>query len=587
MKKKLLLCFIFFAAFSYAQVLPSNRSADWSLAGYKGVIPDYSIVLDITAYGGLGDSTSANDAAFTSAVNSLSGANGIIYFPPGTYLFQSSISLRSGLIVRGAASDSTTLKFDLGAGNSSNCISISGSSSTITSLLTANAIKDSLTIDVTDGSNFAAGDYLKLSFNDSSLLFSSWAYGTIGQVIKIASVTANKIMLQSPLRLSYDLAKNPKITKLNMITGVGIECLKIHRADATIGQTSNIYYNYAAQCWISGIESYLCNYAHVELNSSTNLSITGSYFYDAHAYGGGGQGYGVLCHATSGECLIENNIFKHLRHAMLLQSGANGNVFGYNYSISPYWIETSLPSNSAGDMVLHGNYPYVNLFEGNIGQNIVIDDSHGKNGSYNTFFRNRADLYGIFMNNSPASDNQNFIGNEVTNTGFTMGLYYLNGTGHFQHGNNVKGTIYSSGTNTLMDSSYYAASVPAFFANQPNWPAIGIPNALSTGTIPAKERYLLAKYTTCSTLITTNTDRISFLEELQVFPNPSNGLLYINSNYSSPVKVSIYDYTGRSAGQYDITRSQTINIISFPKGIYIVKGTTDQRNYLPIKLVVQ
>ncbi|MES2592125.1 MAG: T9SS type A sorting domain-containing protein [Bacteroidota bacterium] len=584
MKYKLLLCFILVSFLSFGQVLPSTRAVNWSLAGYRGTIPNYSTVVDITAYGGLGDSTSANDAALTNAVNALSGADGIIYFPAGIYLFNAPVNLRSGLILRGAAPDSTRLKFDLG--NSSNAISISGSSSTTTALLTSNGIKDSSYIYVDDASGFTAGDYLKLSFNDSSLVFSNWAYGTVGQIIKIAAIAANKIILESPLRLSYDLLKNPKVTKLNMVTGVGIECLKVHRADATPGQTSTIVYTYAAQCWISGIESNLCNFGHIELNNSTNISVKGSYFHDAHAYGGGGQGYGILCQVTTGECLFENNIFKHLRHSMLLQTGANGNVFGYNYSLAPFWTEPSLPSNSAGDMVLHGNYPYSNLFEGNIGQNIVVDDSHGKNGPYNTFFRNRAELYGIFLSNNPASDNQNFIGNEVTNTGFTMGLYYMNGTGHFQHGNNVKGTIYASGTTTLLDNSYYYSGAPAFLLNLSSWPSIGIPNAISSGTIPAKQRYQVMNYTTCSMGITTTIDAVAS-EELNIFPNPSNGLLYINTDHTGSLRVSIYDYTGNIAVEYIVTGSQAIDITFLSKGIYIVKAATDQKNYSPLKLVLQ
>ena len=47
---------------------------------------------------------------------SLGSANGVIYFPPGNYLFTSGIYLRSGLILRGAGSGNTTLTFNLGAG---------------------------------------------------------------------------------------------------------------------------------------------------------------------------------------------------------------------------------------------------------------------------------------------------------------------------------------------------------------------------------------------------------------------------------------------------------------------------------------
>ncbi|MCE9539581.1 MAG: T9SS type A sorting domain-containing protein [Bacteroidetes bacterium] len=591
MNFKFLFYFLIVNAFSYAQVLPLNRSVDWSLAGFKGVIPDYPTVLDISNYGGLGDGVGSNDTSFMNAVNSLSGANGVIYFPSGTFIFNSPINLRSGLILRGASSDSTILKFDLGIGNSSDAINIKGNASNLTAQLTSNVNKDSSFINVDDASGFTAGDYLKLSFNDSSILFSTWAYGTVGQIVKIKSIASNKIFFENPLRLSYDIVKNPVITKLNMITGVGIECLKIHRADQTTGQTSNINFNYAAQCWISGIESFQCNFSHLEINRTTNVSVTGSYFHDAFAFGGGGQGYGIICQTTSGECLIENNIFQHLRHSMLLQSGANGNVFGYNYSIDPFWTEQSLPANSAGDMVLHGNYPYANLFEGNIGQNIVIDDSHGKNGPYNTFLRNRAELYGIFMNNNPASDNQNFIGNEVTNTGISLGFYFINGIGHFQYGNNVKGTIYASGTNVLNDSSYYYSAIPFFLQSLPNWPSVGIPNLINSGTVPAKERFSDAYYTTCSSSVTTSLNKDDDASgHLSIFPNPSQELLYIKTteNISDQIDLSIYNSIGSISGHYFITSSsQPIDLSSYSKGIYIIKALTKKINYLPVKLIVQ
>lgn len=589
--KILFYCFLFVTSFSWAQVLPSNRSVDWSLAGFRGVIPDYPNVVNISNYGGSGDGMGSNDTAFMNAVNSLSGADGVIYFPSGTFIFNSPITLRSGLILRGASSDSTTLKFDIAIGNSSDAINITGTASNTTAMITSNADKDSSFINVDDASEFTAGDYLKLSFNDSSILFSTWAYGTVGQIVKIESIASNKIFFTNPLRLSYDIVKNPEITKLNMITGVGIECLKIHRADQTIGQTSNINFNYAAQCWISGIESFKCNFSHIEINRTTNISITGSYFHDAFAYGGGGQGYGISCQTTSGECLIENNIFKHLRHSMLLQSGANGNVFGYNYSIDPFWTEPSLPANSAGDMVLHGNYPYANLFEGNIGQNIVIDDSHGKNGPYNTFLRNRGELYGIFMNNNPASDNQNFIGNEVTNTGISLGFYFISGTGHFQHGNNVKGTIYSTGTNVLTDTSYYYSSVPYFLQSIPNWPSVGIPNMINSGTLPAKERFSDAYYTTCSSSVPTGLDKDSASSVLlSIFPNPSHEILYVNTNVNlnEPIYLSVYNCIGSVTGEYFITSSsQPIDLSSYTKGIYIIKAVSKKKNFLPVKLIVQ
>ena len=75
----------------------------------------------------------------------------------------------------------------------------------------------------------------------------------------------------------------------------------------------------------------------------------------------------------------------------MAKQGANGNVFAYNYSLDPYRSED--PHDAGSDMLLHGHYPFANLFEGNIGESIIVDDTWGPAGPYNTFFRNRADLY--------------------------------------------------------------------------------------------------------------------------------------------------------------------------------------------------
>jgi hypothetical protein len=46
----------------------------------------------------------------------------------------------------------------------------------------------------------------------------------------------------------------------------------------------------------------------------------------AFAYGGGGQGYGLVLEFTSCDNRAQNNIFEHLRYSMLLQSGPSGST---------------------------------------------------------------------------------------------------------------------------------------------------------------------------------------------------------------------------------------------------------------------
>ena len=471
-----------------AQVLPAARAVNWRLAGYRSTIPVYTFNYNMQFAGLVGDGQTPNDAAFNAVLTNLNGSSAIIEFPAGDFLFNNPVDIPDNILIKGAGADSTSLSFNLGG--TRNAVQISGTISPAdTSSFVLAANKGAQTIDVLDATRFVVGDYLHIIQNDSDLMFSTWAYGTYGQIVKIAAINANQISLHSPLRLDYDLNRNPFIRKIIPAQNVGIECIKIKRLDASAGQTTNIAFLYAANCWLKGVESELTNFAHVGISRSTNIVVQNSYFHNAHAFGGNGQGYGIVMQETSNECLLESNHFRRLRHAILLQSGANGNVTAYNYSRDAYW--SSFPNNSAGDIALHGNMPYANLFESNVFCNIVIDNSHGANGDYNTFLRNRAYLYGIFFSaaNSP---NQNFIGNEVSNPAFPFGLYNLQGTGHFEFGNNIKGTTTPAGTDNLTDSSYYYDSRPDFVYTN-SFAAIGLPNDINTGTIPAKERWDFAE----------------------------------------------------------------------------------------------
>ena len=138
---------------------------------------------------------------------------------------------------------------DLGGVNT-DAISISGTNSNIKNNLSQPGVRDSTFINVNDASLFSIGDYIQLSFNDSSIITSSWAYKTVGQIAKVKNIIANKIVLESPLRLDYLLSKSPVVSKINVVEGVGIECLKIVRVDSIGTTRSNINFNRAAQCWV-------------------------------------------------------------------------------------------------------------------------------------------------------------------------------------------------------------------------------------------------------------------------------------------------------------------------------------------------
>jgi hypothetical protein len=266
-----------------------------------------------------------------------------------------------------------------------------------------------------------------------------------------------------------------------MIKNVGIEDLyieKIHSASHTI------YFRNSAYCWIKNVESYKTRKTHVEMISSLGNEIRDSYFHLSYDYGGGGSGYGVKCGLHVTNCLVENNTFDSLRHAMLLALGANGNVYAYNYSTNP--VGAAAPYAEEGwipaDISIHGHYPFMNLFEGNEVYEIGIGDYWGPAGPGNTYFRNKVNDEGIFYYD--ASNDQNLIGNVIS---------YLTDDGgmidrKLEHGNVINSITHwdPSIPNHQLPASLYLESAPDFFYGQP-WPCFG-PDINEERTLPAQHR---------------------------------------------------------------------------------------------------
>lgn len=450
---------LIFALTTFA--IDKTTITDWDNTGASVDFPASVKKIAVTDFGGKADNVTDNSIALQNAIKSLNGELGIIEIPAGIYLFKKPLSIPSNILIKGQGSDKTILNFNLG-GNG-DLFSIQGNASNVSAPILSGTTKDSRTVKVNNSTNFAVGDYALVKQTANNLLESNWAYNYFFQIVKISRINGNEISFEKPLRLDFSSAT---LLKINPVRNVGFESLKIKRTDASSGQTSNLFFNYAVNCWVKGVELENCNYAHITLQSSANITVSGNYLHDAFDYGSGGKGYGVVLQFGASDNLIMDNIAKHLRHSFLLQAEANGNVIAYNYSYDPYWTESWLPGNSAGDIVLHGNYPYANLVEGNIIQNLVIDNSHGSNGPYNTFFRNRIESYGIVMNGN-AGDNMNFLANEITGSGLLKGLYNIMGN-QTEIANNIKGDVQpGSVTETSLISKNYISK-------------IGSPNAINS-----------------------------------------------------------------------------------------------------------
>ncbi len=561
-------CAALLALSGSAQVIPPDRATEWSRAGFHTPPPDPTRFLSLLDFGAVGDGATPNNAAMVAALAAAEGEMTLISIPPGNYLFTSGIVLHDSVIVRGAGADSTTLTLaESGFGHGLRAV---GTEDTTHYWLTANAVRGSAHLSMAT-SGLAVGDLIRLYRDDAELVVSSWALGTTGQLVEIEAVQVDGVDLVSPLRAGYTVVGAAYARKLRPVRYCGIECMRIIRTDATVDQYSNIFFQRASHCWVRGVESANCNFAHIDLFTSANCEVSGCYLHDAQDYGNGGKAYGVMAYFTAGENYIYDNIFKHLRHSMIVETGANGNVFAYNRSVDPYWTDVALPANSAGEIVCHGDHPYLNLFEGNVLQNIVIDDSHGRNGPFNTLFRNRASLWGILMNSAPASDSMNIVGNDVT------GLFVLNGGGHLSFGNIANGTITPAGTGNLNELSYHLTTLPPFLQSIGALPQTG-PNSIAPGTIPAALRYASGSgFTVCGyPEINTSADQsIGPASGLQVFPVPfSDHLRIAGLSGSAAVRVVLHNALGAEVPVDAMrTSSSTIDLslsTALPAGLYFI-----------------
>lgn len=556
--------------FLFASGTENYKVYNWNNAGNNDLLTNHKQV-NIWNSGCDYRGELSNNEAFNNAVAQLGEEGGIVFFKAGVYLFNESLNIPSNIIIKGEGPN-TVLTFNLL--NPTDAINFNGKIVSSNYELVMNAKKGSKTIYLDNTSDLKVGDLLKFSLPESELTTSEWAKGSIGQLATISAISKNQIVLESALRLDFKSNEKVLIQKIAAVKNAGISCVQIIRVDSTANQTSNIQFNYAQNCFVKGVMSDYCNFAHVEINNSYKIEVTGSYFRFGYGYGNGGRAYGTVLQFSSSDCLIENNGFNTLRHAILLQAGPNGNVIAYNYSAKTYWEETSLPSNSAGDLVLHGNYPFANLFEGNIVQNIVVDDSHGKNGPHNTFFKNTAELYGLFINPN-AADSQNLIGNRITKRDFLYGNYRVYGKGHYENANYVQNKFYPNNSSEIQEASFYLPEKSDLIIQENN--------KKEGYRIQAESRHHNKFYTSCpapenlsyeasrievqETYLSISTNRDA--NELSVYPNPTSD--FINIDYYDNANTTLINANGQ---EVLTTTQKVINVSALPKGVYYLRIET-------------
>ena len=476
-----------------AQIIPLDNRISWTPGIPRSEQATPTNVIDVVADFGA-DNSGATDAlsAINSALNSLQSSGGVLFFPPGTYRVEGTISIGNDtIILRGAGPDKTKLHF---YNPSEACIEIltygRGTWQSVSGYT-----KDATTLTVADGSAFTIGQFAEIQQdNDAGFMYTkpewnqSYAQELVGQFMQVTAINGNVLTLKTPLHLTYQSKFNPQIRPQRLVKNVGVEDLFVELKTDT--DVSIISYKNAAYGLVQNIESYHTKKAHVTSESTIGCEVRDSKFTRSYDYGGGGHGYGVSLGYHTTDWLVQNNIFDSLRHAMIFAKGANGNVFGYNYSLNVLQGDGESNLNQGWtppDVSNHGHYAYMNLIEGNSVQEVGISDYWGPSGPGNIYFRNRV-LSGETTDGISYYDisvKQNVLGNS------TIVIRDADGgaSDNIEHGNLVNGAlIWDSGiSDHALASSYYLSGKPPFFGSK-SWPLYGPVEGFSKN-LPAQDRF--------------------------------------------------------------------------------------------------
>lgn len=458
------------------QVIPPERLIPWD-PGVRSGIPATYYSVDVTEFGAVGDGVTDDGPAFNAAI-AASATPGFVWVPPGSYRIATIVEMKSDVVLQGAGPEESRLLFDLPAFGFRGGIEFNGSMEGSEILVLAGAAFGSTELTLDSAAGLSPGDVLWLFQDDDDALMytadywrTNYSPHSMGQVVGIEAIDGDDVTLDTPLRLDYRLELAPRVRRIQPIENAGVEGLYLERTDTADAYTVSL--TYAQNCWLRYNESNVTFRSHVWAFYSRFLTVSDNYFHHAHDYGGGGHGYGVTLADCTSDVLVTNNVFHTLRHAMMVKEGANGNVFGYNYSFD---------NRNGADASCHGHYNYGNLFEGNVVEQIVVSDWWGPSGPLTTLFRNRSrEFTGISVRDH--SDFTNVVGNTTGRIEVRKGpdiiifgypVYMGEVEEELVDANLIDGTLEWSGDPDPLElpASHYLAEAPPFWGPLP-WPAIG------------------------------------------------------------------------------------------------------------------
>jgi hypothetical protein len=501
------------------------------------------------AYNVYPDQTTNSRAGIQAAIDACPSGKAV-YLPAGTYRVGGELYLKSGVVLRGAGPGVTiVLATNSDAGfraesdsESESIVDATGpgpDSGNVSGPLSSGYTKGSYTVVLQHAAvaaNVEVGQPVLINErNDPDEIVThhgeqgdcTWAYGSglrgLGEWKIVAAKNGTSITFERPLYFEYKSSLQPKLIRYfpNPVSNAGIEDLTF---DGGNKAAQGIKFRGATYCWAKRVEFTRWTQYGVSFSAgAVGNEVTNCYLHDPPSFGGD-EGYAINIDFNATDNLVYNNIGKWTKNMCTMGVGGTANVVAYNYSHSTNHWQSEWSKNAYG---LHGVHTLANLFEGNVGGQMMCDGAWGSN-SRSVMFRNHftgnnnnpsVSMHKICVEVEALNYRHSFIGNVLgfsgmdgeyepipysddgeyciwkigfrgASEGYPTDGFTVSST--LRHGNYdyiTKSTVWDpSIAERNIPASLYLDSKPAWFGSL-SWPAIGPDVTGYTKNIPAKLRW--------------------------------------------------------------------------------------------------
>ncbi len=350
--------------------------------------------------------------AIQSALDGCKNKHQVVALSAGTYHVGSTLTVPSGVVLRGAGPDLATGTV-IASTNGGPVLAIGDLQDSVCydsafdashkPLLTQDAVKETSTVQVASAAGFAAGDLALIDQADTSEVVEGdcayfkrlSGYG-VGERVEVASVSGNTITLTTPLHWSFQAAHGARLSRMSAAATkwAGIESVAIQggRPGGYAGQNAGgIDVSNAAYCWVKDVQIDGTNSGMpIRLAGTYRCVVRDSHIHNSYSYGFGQDNYGIALACGAADDLVENNITRFLDKPIVMNASGGGNVIAYNYADNSWSCDGNNDDGfQEASIDIHCDFPHMELIEGNWAPHLAASNTHG-NAGYLTYFRNYA-----------------------------------------------------------------------------------------------------------------------------------------------------------------------------------------------------